>query len=221
MAVGGSMAGDKGYLKGLLKKACAYCKGGPWGLVRDFYRNKPSGYFKDLATMMPTVKDNGGDPRCPVNGKLSGVFFGVTPWDGDLPIRSPFGDTRVKVPLERVFDESARLYFADFYCMSGQTDNHYVTLVLTKAYSPADEFCHQHLIHLDERNNIFLMKEAHKFNHRDLVSTLFLGKVWVEVFYTHKVPMQGLELTTTDVLGSGRSTQGGIPKTNGCPICNL
>ncbi|XP_071119672.1 phytanoyl-CoA hydroxylase-interacting protein-like [Haliotis cracherodii] len=217
MAVGGSMAGDKGYLKGLLKKATAYCKGGAWGPVSDFYRNKPSDYFKDLVTMMPTVKDNGGDPRCPINGKLSGVFFGVTRSNSDLPTRSPYGDTRVKVPLEQVFDESVRLYFADFYCMSGQTDNHYVTLVLTKAYSPADEFCHRHLIHLAD--NIFLMKEEPMFNHQ--VSTLRLANVYVEVFYTHKVPMLGLELTTTRVLGSGRSTQGGIPKTIGCPICNL
>ncbi|XP_071118372.1 phytanoyl-CoA hydroxylase-interacting protein-like [Haliotis cracherodii] len=176
-----------------------------------------SDYFKDLVTMMPTVKDNGGDPRCPINGKLSGVFFGVTLWKGILPTISPYGDTRVQVPLEQVFDESARLYFADFYCMSGKRHNHYVTLVLTKAYSPADKFCQQHLIPLDERNNIFLRKEAPTVSmvnpqvasnnptvpmvnpQVSIYKTLWLGKVWVEVFYTNEVSIQGLGLTTISV----------------------
>ncbi|XP_046584392.1 phytanoyl-CoA hydroxylase-interacting protein-like [Haliotis rubra] len=137
--------------------------------------------------MMPQLKDNGGDPRCPINGRLKGVFFGVTPWNGRLPTKSPFGDTRVVVPLKRLFDDSARLYFADFYCMKDQRKNHYVILVLTKKDTKADNFCEKHLIRLDERTNVFLRKEESTYK------TLRQGNVWVEVFYTDEVDILGLE----------------------------
>ncbi|XP_046365467.2 phytanoyl-CoA hydroxylase-interacting protein-like [Haliotis rufescens] len=138
--------------------------------------------------MTPQLKDNGGNPHCPINGTLEGVFFGVTLWGGYLPTIFPFGDTRVKVPLERVFDESARLYFADFF-QPPQSINHFVTLVLTECDSEADRFCRKHLVRLDEEQNVFLRKERGKYK------TLKQDKVWVEVFYTHEVDISGLKLT--------------------------
>ncbi|XP_071092578.1 phytanoyl-CoA hydroxylase-interacting protein-like [Haliotis cracherodii] len=126
--------------------------------------------------MAPQIKDNEGDPYCPINRELEGVFFWVTRSRGDLPTISPFGDIRVVVPLERVFDESARLYFLDFYCMSGQSRNHYVTLVLTERKSKANRFCRKHLVRLEEDENVFLMKEGGTYK------TLRQDKVWVEVF---------------------------------------
>ncbi|XP_067675468.1 phytanoyl-CoA hydroxylase-interacting protein-like isoform X1 [Haliotis asinina] len=214
MAEGPSTVSD--HLKALHTKAKQHCSGQYSNPVKFLYRNKSKAYFSTLekSIMKPQLKDGGGDPRCPINGKLEGVFFGVTLWNGDLPDKSPYGDTRVAVPLERLFDDSTRLYFADFYCMDGQRDNHYVILVLTKKDTKADLFCKDRLILLDERKNEFLGKEGSTYK------TLRQNKVWVEVFYTNEVDISGLERTKTGVIGKGSST-GGIRKTPGCKICNV
>ncbi|XP_046568059.1 phytanoyl-CoA hydroxylase-interacting protein-like [Haliotis rubra] len=193
-----------------------HCSSRSSDTVSGLYRNKPADYFDQLVnyTMMPQLKDDGGDPHCPINGRLKGVFFGVTLWNGRPPTKSPFGDTRVVVPLERLFDDSARLYFADFYCMRRQRDNHYVLLVLTKPDTKADRFCQKHLIRLDERTNVFLRKEESTYK------TLRRDKVWVEVFFTDEVDIRGLVLRETEVFGDGTSHSGGIPK-NVCYICNV
>ncbi|XP_067675493.1 phytanoyl-CoA hydroxylase-interacting protein-like [Haliotis asinina] len=207
---------DKNHLQALLAMAEDHCSGSYSDKVKGLYRSQPEDYFDELGNniMTPQLKDNGGDPLCPINGRLKGVFFGVTLWNGDLPTISPYGDTRVVVPLERLFDDSARLYFADFYCMRGQRDNHYVTLVLTKKGTKADRFCRQNLIPLKKRRNMFLRMKERTYK------TLRKNNVWVEVFYTDKVDISGLELDQTDVIGRGRSS-GGIPKTFGCDICNV
>ncbi|XP_046574931.1 phytanoyl-CoA hydroxylase-interacting protein-like isoform X2 [Haliotis rubra] len=201
-------------VQALLTKAEDHCRSSD--TVSGLYRNATAKYFDQLenTTMMPSVKDNFGNPTCPINGKLEGVFFGVTLYKGDLPTISPYGDTRVVVPLERLFDDSARLYFADFYCMKDQRKNHYVILVLTKKDTKADLFCQKHLIRLDERTNVFLRKEESTYK------TLRQGNVWVEVFYPHEVDISRLARTKTGLIGKGSST-GGIPKTPGCKICNV
>ncbi|XP_046568062.1 uncharacterized protein LOC124276449 isoform X2 [Haliotis rubra] len=193
---------DKGYLQALFTKAKNHCSSRHSDTVHGLYRNEPAYYFNQLEnnTMMPSVKDNGGDPRCPINGKLEGVFFGVTLWNGGLPTKSPYGNTRVVVPLERLFDDSARLYFADFYCMQGQRNNHYVTLVLTEPDTEADLFCKQHLIRLKKRKNVFLRKEKRTYQ------TLRQHNVWVEVFYTDEVNISGLMRYRTGVIGRGSSS---------------
>ncbi|XP_046563142.1 phytanoyl-CoA hydroxylase-interacting protein-like [Haliotis rubra] len=140
--------------------------------------------------MMPSVKDNFGNPNCPINGKLKGVFFAVTLWKGDLPTTSPYGDTRVVVPLESLFDDSASLYFADFYRL--KDGNHYVILVLTRTDKDLDDFCQRHLIKLNERTNAFLRKEGSTYK------TLRQDNVWVYVFYTGEVDISKLDLTDND-----------------------
>lgn len=47
------------------------------------------------------MKDHCGDPKNPLNGNLEGIFFcaNVNWNDGDLPSRSPFGDTRWMIPI--------------------------------------------------------------------------------------------------------------------------
>ncbi|XP_046563141.1 phytanoyl-CoA hydroxylase-interacting protein-like [Haliotis rubra] len=206
-----------GHLLALLAMAEEHCFSSSSHTVSDLYRNKPANYFDQLIldSLIPQLKDDGGDPRCPINGQLKGVFFGVTLWNGHLPTKSPYGDTRVVVPLERLFDDSARLYFADFYCMLGQRANHYVILVLTKPDTEADRFCQKHLIGLNERTNVFLRKEESTYK------TLQQRNVWIEVFYTDEVDISGLELTKTEVIGKGSSSPGGIIKTPGCKICNV
>ncbi|XP_046574924.1 phytanoyl-CoA hydroxylase-interacting protein-like isoform X1 [Haliotis rubra] len=198
-------------VQALLTKAEDHCRSSD--TVSGLYRNATAKYFDQLenTTMMPSVKDNFGNPTCPINGKLEGVFFGVTLYKGDLPTISPYGDTRVVVPLERLFDDSARLYFADFY--RWKSGNHYVILVLTRPDTEADLFCQEHLIKLNERTNVFLKKEGSTYK------TLRQDKVWVYVFYTDEVDISGLDLTDNfgniiKTLGqsnvSGGDSEGGI-----------
>ncbi|XP_046574906.1 phytanoyl-CoA hydroxylase-interacting protein-like isoform X2 [Haliotis rubra] len=213
------MANVQDYLQKLLKKANEHCACGDSETVSDLYRNKPSAYFDNIQTnranlMEKYLKDKGGDPRCPINGRLEGLFFGVTLRDGALPSWSPFGDTRVILPLSSVFDDSAKLYFADFFCMPGGADTHYVVLVITKDGSVSDRFCEQELIKLDPYNNRFLSR------HGDRYQTLSRQQLWVEVFYTEHVDISSLVLTRTGVLGIGHSL-GGIPKDPRCRVCNV
>ncbi|XP_071113426.1 phytanoyl-CoA hydroxylase-interacting protein-like [Haliotis cracherodii] len=220
MARGGHQ--DKAYLRKLLPKAEEHCDGDDYDQVSDLYRNKPSSYFKNIRRhhgniMVPYVKDDGGDPRCPINGRLNGLFFGVTLYRGDLPDMSPFGNTRVIVPLDELFDDSANLYFADFYCKPSRKHIHYVTLVLTDAGSDADRFCRRHLIQLDPYNNNYLWKDEFS----DTYMTLDQSEVQVEVMYTESIDMSHRHLTSTPTIGQGHSTPGGISKSENCDICNV
>ncbi|XP_071115344.1 phytanoyl-CoA hydroxylase-interacting protein-like [Haliotis cracherodii] len=229
MAEGGmSINDEREYLKKLMRKAEEHCNGSTTDIVSTLYRNKPSSYFDDIRQnnnniMEPYLKSKGGDPRCPINGKVKGLFFNVTLVDGTLPDKSPFGDTRVEVPLSEVFDDSANLYFADFYCKPHRRRGdvhitkrvHYVTLVLTDSGSDADSFCKTHLLKLDLCTNIYLTK--HKLTYR----SLDCSGVHVEVMYTNAIDMTGRDLISTGTLGQGQSIPGGIAKFVGCSTCNL
>ncbi|XP_067674808.1 phytanoyl-CoA hydroxylase-interacting protein-like [Haliotis asinina] len=220
MARGGRQ--DKEYLRELLGKADEHCDGADSVRVVELYRNKPSSYFRGIRRhngniMEPILKDDGGDPFCPINGRLEGLFFGVTLFDGDLPATSPFGNTRVTIPLDEVFDDSANIYFADFYCKPPRRRIHYVTLVLTEAGSRADRFCRRHLIKLQPHKNIYLRKKRHS----ETYTTLDQDEVQVEVFYTESIHLSGLNLTSTGTIGQGHSTPGGISKSVDCDICNV
>ncbi|XP_046365377.2 phytanoyl-CoA hydroxylase-interacting protein-like [Haliotis rufescens] len=228
MAEGGSIDVEKEYLKKLLRKAEDHCSKGSFDNVSILFRNKPSSYFDDIRQnhnniMEPYLKDNGGDQRCPINGRLKGLFFNVTLKNGSLPNMSPFGDTRVKVQLSEVFDDSAKLYFADFYCKPPRrsprritrTRAHYVTLVLTRSGSEADSFCNMHLLKLDSCSNKFLIKTFSTYRTKDC------PRVHVEVMYTEAVNMTDRDLSKTGTFGRGHSTQGGIGKTVGCSMCNV
>ncbi|XP_048258383.1 phytanoyl-CoA hydroxylase interacting protein-like isoform X2 [Haliotis rufescens] len=207
---------EQAYLAKLLDKAIEHCPGENLEAADVLYRNQPRRFFDHLVndTMRPYTKDGGGDPRNPMNGNLDGIFFGVTLYNSDLPNVSPFGDTRVKVPLGQVFDEAARLYFGDFYCVTVKRPTHYVILVLTKPDTEADVFCQQHLIRLNERDNTFLKKEGETYE------TLNQKDMWVEVFYTSEVNISGFELENTE-LAARKGITGGIPKPPGCNICNV
>ncbi|XP_046568065.1 phytanoyl-CoA hydroxylase-interacting protein-like isoform X2 [Haliotis rubra] len=211
-------AGSTEYLRKLLRKADEHCSAGSSDTVSTFYRNKPSSYFDDIKDkhnniMEPYLKDHGGDPRCPINGRLKGLFFNVTLQGGTIPHKSPFGARRVKLPLSEVFNDSANLYFADFYCKRSRI--HYVTLVLTRSGSDADRFCQQHLLKLDPQGNRYLSKKS------SIYKTLDRDAVHVEVMYTESVDLTNRDLTSTPTIGQGQSTPGGIPKTVGCSICNV
>ncbi|XP_046584371.1 phytanoyl-CoA hydroxylase-interacting protein-like, partial [Haliotis rubra] len=210
------------YLRRLLKKADTYCNGFPAERVSVLYHNKPFSYFQNIRRyhnniMKPCMKDHGGDHRSPINGRLVGSFFGVTLYRGDLPDRSPFGDTRVTVPLTEVFDDYANLYFADFYCKPSRSRIHYVTLVLAKSGSHSDDFCRRHLTLLRPYDNLYLRREYYSNTYRSLRRT----GVNVEELYTEAINISSRPTSLTNVVGQGHSTPGGIQKILGCVICNV
>ena len=186
------------------------------------FRNKPSEYFNHIVKnrngiMEMYIKDQNGDPGSLINGKLNGLFF-ATHIDRKTkkpPMTSHFGETRLYLPAAQLFSaDSARLYFADFYC---NYQAHYVTLVYTNPNSGADIFCQENLIKLDIYNNDFLFKS---------LSDVFVTRnVFVEVFYTENVNLSewmqyGAELGHV-ALSTGTSTPGGLPKNPCCKVCNI
>ena len=114
-------------------------------LADYLFRNNHPEYFEDIQknwgnTMLVTLKNPGGDFRCPIANRLEGIEFNVGQ-ENLLPRNSPFGDTRVVIPLDRLIDRNLyNLYFADLYCHE-QGSGHHVLLVVTKSGGDADTFC--------------------------------------------------------------------------------
>jgi hypothetical protein len=125
------------------------------------YRNKSPEYFAsmfaaDRGVMKVYAKDPSGDQASPINGRIDGLFFMAEVEPGSTrgePVRvSPFGGTRMTVPVDVMLAAAPRLYFADYYCMRGRF--HYITLVMCKAGSTPDEFCAEHLLKLDVNDTV-------------------------------------------------------------------
>lgn len=142
---------------------------------------------------------------------------------GEPCSQSPFGSTRLIVPVNVMLELAPRLYFADFYCMRGMY--HYITLVMTRRGSTADEFCSQHLLPLDiddEANNRFLFRQASTGEMR------VAQGVKVEVLFTENIDVNELTrrrgatiVEDVPTVGKGSSTPGGVPKNPNCPMCNI
>ena len=189
--------------------------------IHILYRNKPKKYFEEIfegdGIMETYKKDDGGDPRCPINNKLPGLFFLGKKYNHS----SPFGDTRIEIPVGDLFSIDHNLYFADFFCMS--PNHHYVTTVVTVPGSQADRFCKRSLLQLDKYNNPYM-----KLSWDGRRVYMAQGKyIWVEVFYTEDINVRtGCEknqykLTRSDIIGEGQSRPNGILKRSRCDICNL
>ena len=189
-----------------------------------FYRNKTPAYFDDILTrhgglMLPYLKDNNGDPGCPINRQIDGLFFGVSVVreSGNLPSSSPFGSRRLCVDWRWMFNTAPNLYFADFYC---NTKPHYVTLVMTRNGSKADVFCKRHLLGpLDLHTNPFLRLTENR------ECAYVNANVTVEMFFTESVHIAQLIharlATLYDTPSTGTSRPEGIPKRSDCAVCNL
>jgi hypothetical protein len=129
------------------------------------YRTKPPDYFQTIANehsniMKPYIKDNNGDPRSPINGRINGLLFSanVNFREGQPFFKSPHGSRRFVAQIKafELNSSETRLYFADFYCIGeGYDITHHVTLVLTKAGTAADTFCQGHLVELSKTDNPF------------------------------------------------------------------
>jgi len=189
------------------------------------YRNKDHDYFTRIeasgGVMRTELKDNGGDPRSPINGQLRGLFFLANNDSGEPRIASYFGPARIQIKSDELFRLAQNLYFADFYCMGRRPGRkHYVILVMTKMGSSADMFCRQHLVSLDVASNPFLCNDSGQL--------CACCGVDVEVFYTEDLNITELQrsgkvqlVKTVIPLGQGHSTPGGKPKNRSCGMCNV
>ena len=154
-------------------------------LVSHLYRNKPNDYFTTILNndgiMKKYMKDSGGDPKCPLNRRLEGLYF----FGRNNNPRSPFGEKRINIPATDLFNTGKNVYFADFFCMS-DTDHHYMTIVVTTPGTDADTFCQEHLLALDKYDNpyIWLSPDGAQVN----VTHGYY--VWVEVFYTEDIDIR-------------------------------
>ncbi len=80
------------------------------------YRSKPEEYFNQILSAKEKVmrvypKSNNGDPGCPINREVNGLFFSVRP-DPDtynLPIKSPFGNNQMFLPIQKLIGPDVNL----------------------------------------------------------------------------------------------------------------
>ena len=196
--------------------------------VHYFYRNKPGEYYENIrwchrGIMEPYIKDQNGDQGSPINGKIMGLFFStkVDPNTGLPPRESPFGNTRLNIPVDRLMHTNCRIYFADFYC---NFNMHYVTLVITDKGSETDLFCQENLIDIGmhQPNNPFLFYD-------DVEDYFYCcTKLWVEVLYTEAIDINQelaedprVFFSHVPIRGKGSSSPLGLPKNDQCLRCNL
>ncbi len=184
--------------------------------VQLAYRNKPRKYFDQILSedniMKVYLKSNNGDPGCPANEETKGLFFAVRPYrKTHLPPRSPFGDTRVCLPIQELI-KGKKLYFADFWC---HDKIHHVPLVVTKPNSEADNFCAENLPQLSVNNNPFIWNEGSNF--------FCCEKPDVDLLYTEDIDLTDphIQWETVETIGQGEADPTGIPKKETCETCNL
>ena len=197
-----------------------------WLPVRFAYRNKPCAYFQNImykkgGVMEVYLKDHNGDPGSPINGQIKGLFFAVRPdpVTGEIPDVSPFGDTRIIIPITNLLSKDFNLYFTDFFCTNSK-NIHYVTLVATKRNSSADQFCRTKLPPLNWYTNPFL--RIHMF--QDHCTFFCSMEPRVELLYTENINLRSSVVEwqyQVRTLGVGYSTAGGLAKRPNCTICNL
>ncbi|XP_063404911.1 uncharacterized protein LOC134688285 [Mytilus trossulus] len=194
-----------------------------------FYRNKSKQYFTSITVdhsgiMAPYKKDNNGDPCSVINGRLDGLFFSTTvDFQTGQPFKySPFGPLRLHIYASFLFTPHLNLYFADFYC---HYKVHYVTVILTRKDSTADNFCRERLKELDIHDNPFVyLKKSKRSN--DIMVRHGNG-LRIEVLYTEAINIHEIirkeqgYFEPVHIMGRGESRKNGIPKNKNCKICNL
>ncbi|XP_052088890.1 uncharacterized protein LOC127725730 isoform X4 [Mytilus californianus] len=197
--------------------------------IEYFYRNKSEQYFASITVdhsgiMKPYKKDLNGDPCSVINGRLDGLFFSTTvDFQTNQPFRySPFGPLRLHITASFLFIPNLNLYFADFYC---HYKVHYVTVILTRKDSLADNFCKERLKELDIQNNPFIYLKTSKTLNNILVR--HGNGMRIEVLYTEDLNIHEIiqnqqgHFERVPVIGRGESRPNGIPKNKNCTICNL
>ncbi len=209
----------KSELRLLMRKAAELAHAHKLLPVHFAFRNKTRQYFRYILVeedqiMRTYIKDNNGDPGCPINGKLDGLFFNVRPdpKTKQVPTVSFYGDILITIPIDKLIEPDVNVYFADIYC---HHQTHHLALVATKPGSEADKFCSKALPRLSIEDNPFLFR----------VGTLWFSSVepLVEVMYTEDVRLSEPHVTWSVVrtTGRGSSTPHGHPKRTDCSVCNL
>lgn len=211
-------------LRQLLQRAVTYCKDDRPYPIAVMYRNKPRSYFDDIffnrkGIMEVYHKDHSGDPACPLNGRMKGLFFNTlaNPYTGALPLGSPFGDVRLIISIGRMVTPAHKLYFADFYCSHTK---HLVTLVVARRGTSADQWCTRKLIELPIHQNPFLFRDAAGNFHcsrRNTVEVLFTDDINLLEELKHKFTV----LREVRAVGRRRSIPNSQPKNSACTICNI
>ena len=192
-------------------------------------RDKDPQYFSNIfenrnGIMEKYAKDKYGNPECPINDKLDGLFFRavVDNITGEPFPDSPYGSKRLQLPAEHLITPEKHLYLADFYCMYGRrsnkVNNHHVSLVLCELGSDSDIFCDNVLPRLDIRNNMFLYI-AQDGNVR--VTQGRRGGVYVEILYTEDMDISDLQDRFMDVRYFSGGRFPNPRKNKACPHCNL
>src|SRR6218665_547232 len=164
------------------------------------YRNKHPKYFEDIlrnrgGIMEVYVKDNSGDPGCPINGRIQGLFFMASvqrgSQTGEPDRRSAFGSCRLRIAVEQILNSTPNLYFADFYCMRSNKI-HYVTLVATRPGSIADRLCADRLLALG-----VVYPNCNPFLYEDFCGEFRVSaknKLYVELLYTEGIDIREYQL---------------------------
>ena len=200
------------------------CENNHMRKISFFYRNKRTAYFDHIlrtdGIMKPYIKSMTGDPKCPINGRINGLFFmGRTNKynTSELPPASPYGEMRLVIPAHRLFDSQKNLYFSDFFCHNKE---HHISVVITVPGSYADIYCQSHLLPLMKYENEYLRLSPD--------GTIWTShSAWVEVLYTEPLDLKleflysGAYFTPTKVLGAGDVYRIGRPKRSDCCYCNL
>ena len=185
------------------------------------YRAKPDSYFQDIASNHHNImkvyrKDANGDSASIINdGALDGLFFSTSVPPNTM---SHFGRRRVLIPASEMIKHDSRLYFADFYCNNRA---HYVTVVLTRPGTPADQFCRDRLLPLDLADNKFITRNPQSGSVRVRVSYGSSSALWIELFCTHDIDLSASYCEFKTVPSTGTSRPNGLPKRHGCRHCNL
>ena len=140
-----------------------------------------------------------------------------------MPDESPFGNTRIFLPIEKLIQPDIMIYFADFWC---HNKVHYITLVATKRNSQSDNFCKRHLLKLNMGNNPFFCKNSSTNYRYSVIEPAFYccREPRVEILFTEDINLSQNYIQwqrNVRLIGRGSSTPGGIPKQESCKTCNL
>jgi len=202
----------------LKQKAIGFIEGENRRPCREFYRDKDKEYYDQClyengGFLLPTLKNENGDPASPINSRLEGIFLSVgVDWKTqELPRDSPYGNIRFQIPIEWLYGPYFNLYFADFYCHAG-SKSHRLTLVLTRPETDADNFCASHLPKLNRSDNPFLWHDGVGWVHNT--------SAWIHVFYTERIPIKDGRLYQVCCDRPSTNLKWGKPKNPSCETCS-
>ncbi|ELT90443.1 hypothetical protein CAPTEDRAFT_197461 [Capitella teleta] len=186
-----------------------------------FYRDMEEEYYDKIMRrekITVRLKDENGDPRSPINGRVQGTNFQVNVHrkTGQPMEPSIYGDWRIKIPAREIWERCPNLYFADFYCY-GNGSRHHVTLVMTEDDTPWDRFCWKRLPLLDAEENPFLRFPEWQWES----PTVLCNGIWVEVLVTENLGLSGSEEAGKVKRFPRNRTILPKDKDPHCPHCNI